>query len=676
MRAHQTLDEGRGLERALFLGRCIGGALIILLGPPAVGGVDARLFYVFGLYFIGYAVLMLWVSERAETQRAKRRAGWIAHVFDTTGFIGGLLLSALSPSWLVTNAAPLYIVIASFRFGRAGAAFAVGAISVAHVAIALWRVGSLGMPLDTADTVIHLGIYVLAGLISSGIEGELRALRAGREMRAAVHEPLLQAHDAMRQGVLITEAERAVYVSDGLIALTGWSREEITALPSVYELIPDDEREEARRVASALPADGGVLQKTLVRKDGQRIEVEVALRRFTVDGATRAVSIIRDVTIRSRALAELERAHRLESLGSLAGGIAHDFNNLLAVILNNAHLALDGEAAPARREIEEIKHAAERGAQLTKQMLVFSRGGVGGGELIDVRTEVASAERLLRRTIGANITLDVRLTQLLPAVRLDTGQLEQILMNLAVNARDAMPAGGRLAIAVDTVELDAPAAAAMPGIRPGPFVRVVANDSGTGMTPEVAARAFEPFFSTKPKGRGTGLGLSTVYGIVTRAGGHVALASTLGAGTRFTIHLPALEAAAVDVSEPTPLQEEGHGETILLVDDEASVLRATSAILRSAGYRVVEAPTPSEALLAATHDFDMLVSDLVLPGITGRELAKRIREHRPSLPVLFISGYAPEGRAQPGADLLSKPFTPEALLARVREALRTTVGVS
>jgi CheY-like chemotaxis protein len=196
------------------------------------------------------------------------------------------------------------------------------------------------------------------------------------------------------------------------------------------------------------------------------------------------------------------------------------------------------------------------------------------------------------------------------------------------------------------------------------------------MTPEVAGRAFEPFFSTKPKGRGTGLGLSTVYGIVTRAGGHVALASTLGAGTRFTIHLPALEPAAIDVSQPIEVQQDGHGETILLVDDEASVMRATSAILRAAGYRVVEAPTPSEALLAATHDFDMLVSDIVLPGITGRELAKRIREHRPSLPVLFISGYVPEGRVQPDADLLSKPYTPEALLARVREALRTTVGVS
>jgi hypothetical protein len=676
LRAHQTLDEGRGLERALFLGRCIGGALIVLLGPPAVSGADERLFYVFGLYFVGYAVLMLWLSERANTHRAQRRAGWIAHVFDTSGFIGGLLLSALSPSWLVTNAAPLYIVIASFRFGRAGAAFAVGAISVAHVAIGLWRADSLGMPLDTADTVIHLGIYVLAGLITSGIEGELRSLRAGRDMRAAVHEPLLEAHDAMLQGVLITEAERAVYVSDGLVALTGWSREEIMSLASVFELIPDEERDAARRVATSLPAEGGLLQKTILRKDGQRIDVEVALRRFSVEGGTRSVSIIRDVTIRTRALAELERAHRLESLGSLAGGIAHDFNNLLAVILNNAHLALDGDGGSARREIEEIKHAAERGAQLTKQMLVFSRGGVGGGELIDVPAEVASAERLLRRTIGANIALDVRLAPRLPSVRLDIGQLEQILMNLAVNARDAMPMGGRLSIAIDTVELDATTAASMPGIQSGAHVRIVANDGGTGMTPEVASRAFEPFFSTKPKGRGTGLGLSTVYGIVTRANGHVALASTLGEGTRFTIHLPAFDAPAIEIAEPQHVQQEGQGETILLVDDEASVLRATSAILRSAGYRVVEAASPSEALLAATRDFDMLVSDIVLPGITGRELAKRIREHRPSVPVLFISGYVPEGRAQADADLLSKPYTPEALLARVREALRTTVGVS
>jgi two-component system cell cycle sensor histidine kinase/response regulator CckA len=504
--------------------------------------------------------------------------------------------------------------------------------------------------------------------------GRARSARMDLDHDGVAHA-LLQAHDEMGQGVLITEGERAIYVSDALVAMSGATREEIMALPSLYLLMASEERESVRQMAGALPAEGGLMQRTIMRKDGQSLDVEVAIRRFRVDGRLRTIAIVRDITVRTRALAELERSHRLESLGSLAGGIAHDFNNLLAVILNNVHLALDSDGGTSRREIEEIKHAAERGAQLTKQMLVFSRGGAGGGELIDVRSEVASAERLLRRTIGANIALDVRLSQRLPSVRLDAGQLEQILMNLAVNARDAMPAGGRLSIAIDTVELDLSAAASMPGIHPGPYVRIVANDSGTGMTAEVVGRAFEPFFSTKPKGRGTGLGLSTVYGIVTRAGGHVALASTLGAGTRFTIHLPAFD-AAVELSEPAPIQREGHGETILLVDDEASVMRATSAILRAGGYRVVEAPTPSEALLAATHDFDMLVSDIVLPGITGRELAKRIREHRPSLPVLFISGYVPEGKAQPDADLLAKPYTPDDLLARVRDALRTTVGVS
>lgn len=289
---------------------------------------------------------------------------------------------------------------------------------------------------------------------------------------------------------------------------------------------------------------------------------------------------------------------------------------------------------------------------------------------------MAKTSGLLRRLIGEDIELSTRMGHGVWRVLADRGQIEQVVMNLAVNARDAMPSGGRLSIAIDTVELDATAAGSMPGVRPGPHVRVVANDTGTGMTPEVATRAFEPFYSTKPKGRGTGLGLSTVYGIVTRANGHAAVASTLGEGTRFTIHLPAFEAVTTQISEEAPLEAQGRGETILLVDDEASVLRATSAILRSAGYRVLEAASPSEALLAATRDFDMLLSDIVLPGITGRELAKRIREQRPSLPVLFISGYVPEGRAQPEPDLLAKPYTPEALLARVREGLRTTVGVS
>ncbi|MGH2377841.1 MAG: ATP-binding protein, partial [Candidatus Limnocylindria bacterium] len=627
--AHRALDDARGLERALFLGRCIGGGLVIVLGPPAVAGADARVFYLFGVYFIAYALLTLWLSERAGSIEAQRRAGWVAHVFDTVGFIGGLLLSALAPSWLVTNAAPLYIVIVAFRFGTRGAAFAVGAISIAHLAIAAWRVEALGHPLDPADTAIHLGIYVLAGLITAGIEGEVRSLRAGREMQMAVHDPLLRAHDDMELGVLVTEAERAVYVSDGLVSLSGWSRDEIMALSSVYDLIPEDERASARDISIALPGDVGVLQKTLMRKDGRRIDVEVALRRYPVGRGVRTVAIIRDVTFRLRTLAELERTHRLESLGSLAGGIAHDFNNLLAVILNNTHLALAAGGPAASREIEEIQQAAERGAQLTRQMLVFSRGGTTPAQLIEVGGEVASAERFLRRTIGPGVSLDVRLADGLPAVKLGAGQVEQILMNLALNARDAMPAGGRLSVAIDEVEIDATAAASTPALRPGRQLRIAVEDTGSGMAPEVASRVFEPFFTTKPKGRGTGLGLSTVYGIVTRAGGHIGLASTLGAGTRFTIHLPAFDSeTADDVAEPAPLEQQGHGGTILLVDDEPSVLRTTSAILRGAGYRVVEALTPSDALLAATHDFDMLISDIVLPGITGRELAKHIRERR------------------------------------------------
>jgi two-component system cell cycle sensor histidine kinase/response regulator CckA len=677
--AHRSIDVGRALERALFLGRCIGGAIIVVLGPPAVSTADERLFYVFGAYFIAYALLMLWVSERAATPEARRRAGWLAHVFDTGGFVGGLVLSATASAWQVTNAAPLYIVIAAFRFGRLGAFSAVTAISGAHVALALWRVDLLGIPFDLANTLTHIGIYVLAGVITSGIESELGALRESRERQIAVYEPLLQAHDDMAQGVLITEGERAVYASDGLLALTGFTRDEVLGLPSVYELIPEDERESAREMTRGLPAEGGVVQKTLRRKDGQRVEVEVALRRYRVQGRERTVAILRDITIRTRALVELERAQRLESLGSLAGGIAHDFNNLLAVILNNAHLALTApDSAPSRREMEEIREAAERGTQLTRQMLVFSRGGTPRGDLVDIRREIAYAERLLRRTIGTDVALDVRVSPELPSVRLEAGQLEQVLMNLAVNARDAMPNGGRLSVAVDAVELDAVAAQALLRVPAGRYVRVVVQDTGTGMTPEVAARAFEPFYTTKPKGRGTGLGLSTVYGIVRRAGGHVGLASTPGEGTRFAIHLPAAEASALEVEAAKPAADPaGRGETVLLVDDEESVRRVTAKLLASAGYRVLEAATPSEAIVAATRGVDLLVTDVLLPEIDGRELAKRLRESSPELPVVFVSGYAPGGpRSTPDLALLAKPFTPDALLARVREALRAPVGVS
>ncbi len=560
--------EGRAIERALFWGRCTGGSIILVLGPIVTPAAPEAVIRALGLYFFAYAALMLWVSGRAASKPDHERTAWLAHAFDTTGFLGALALSATDTGWLATNAAPLYIVVAVSRLGLFGGVSALVALAATHLALAVWRDVSLGIAFDPARTLVHLGMYGLAVLLTAAIDSEMRALRARREMQVAVHEPLLQAHDDMHQGVLISEGARPVYVGDGLLRLTGWTRDEVMRLPSVFDLVPEDERSEAIERTRALPAEGGLVTKAIRCRDGRRIEVEVALRRYRHDGHDRSVAIVRDVTARKRTLEELARMQRLDSLGALAGGIAHDFNNLLAVILNNAHLALaraDGEKL--RTKLEGIRSAAESGASLTRQMLVFAGGAMPGlAVAIDLRREVRYADQLLRRTIGDGIRLDVRIDPDVQSVRLEPGQLEQILMNLAVNARDAMPDGGTISVEIDETENDGDDVPALPS---GRYVRIVVRDDGVGMAPAVAARAFEPFFTTKPKGRGTGLGLSTVYGLVRRAGGHVSIESMPGVGTSVTIHLPAATAAEmVESTAGGGPEVRGNGERVLAVNDE------------------------------------------------------------------------------------------------------------
>jgi signal transduction histidine kinase len=667
--------EGHAIERALFWGRCVGGVVILVLGPVVTPQTPEVLLRALGLYFFAYAGVMLFLTSRARTERAQEQAAWLAHGFDTVGFLAALFLNATDPGWLVVYAAPLYVLVAVSRMGLLGGISAAGALAVAHVGLALWRQDALGIPFDAARTVVHISIYGLAALLTTAIDSEMRALRVRREVQVAVHEPLLRSLDDMGQGVLITEGDRAVYVSDGFAQIARCTRAAVTALPSVWELVPVDARDALHQQARALPAEGGMLRTQLARPDGAPTEVEIAFRRYRTEGRDRSVAIVRDVTVREMAMAELERSQRLESLGSLAGGIAHDFNNLLAVIMNNAHLALAAAQGRAvQREIEEIKDAAERGASLTRQMLVFARSARPRATApIDVRREVTYAERLLRRTIGAAVQLEMDMASEVSGVLLEPGQLERILMNLVVNARDAMPRGGRVAIAVGDVKVGP---SDVPTLAAGRYVRIAVRDQGAGMSAEVQRRAFEPFFSTKPKGQGTGLGLSTVYGIVHRAGGHLGLVSAPDAGTTVIVHLPAAAPVPSEAeAAASPVEARGSGERVLIVDDDDAVRRVAARILRQAGYAANEASLPSAALSSASEGLDLLVTDVILPEMSGRELAARMRELRPDLPVLFVSGHAP-GPAEEDPELLAKPFTPDVLLARVREALRTPVGVA
>jgi two-component system, cell cycle sensor histidine kinase and response regulator CckA len=385
---------------------------------------------------------------------------------------------------------------------------------------------------------------------------------------------------------------------------------------------------------------------------------------------------------------ELRQAERLESLGQLAGGVAHDFNNALAIIINYAGFVsaevqrlrsapTDAQRAAMRQDLDEISTAAARAAELTNQLLAFSRQEVGEPQPVDLNSSIREIQPLLTRTVGEHIRVQLDLADELQLVSADPAQVQQVLVNLAVNARDAMPTGGTLMIETGNVDLDEPAAAALPDAAPGPYVRLRVSDTGVGMTADVLERAFDPFFSTKARGHRIGLGLSSVYGIITRAGGHARFRSEPGAGTSFVALLPALD-------DPRPAEAAGGQDgrvrigrgTILLVDDERALADIARRILVGAGYEVIVAADGSEALdLADAHEgpIHLLLTDVVMPGLLGHQLADRLRALRPAIAVVYISGHSesllgPAAGIEPSA-LIAKPFTAPVLLERVRHAL-------
>ena len=480
----------------------------------------------------------------------------------------------------------------------------------------------------------------------------------------------------------------------GAAAMYGYTAEEIVGR-NVSVLIPPGREEEIAALFDRVRAGQRVesVETQRVRKDGAVIDVSVSVSPVLgADGAViGAATVTRDITERVRAAAareaseaRLRTAERLETVGQLAGGIAHDFNNLLSAIMGYADL-VGGEAAdPAvQADVEQIMATAERAAALTKDLLVFSRREPGEPQDLDLNAVIAGVQSMLAISVGEHIAVRVDPAAALPAVRTDRGRLEQALLNLAVNARDAMPEGGSLTIATGVVDLPVGDPRLHTGVDPGSFVELAVSDTGMGMSAEVAARIFEPFYTTKPIGRGTGLGLSTVYGIVTGAGGCIVVDSAEGAGATFRIYLPAVARPAESVVAapagrvPGPV---GNGERVLVVDDERAVLEVTAQVLRRSGYATLEANTWQEALsLASSHRLELLLTDSVMPGMSGQVLADRVRELKPEVRVLRMSGYASGsmsprvGGAEEGA-FLHKPFTADTLLAKVRAVLDSPPG--
>jgi signal transduction histidine kinase/CheY-like chemotaxis protein len=381
-------------------------------------------------------------------------------------------------------------------------------------------------------------------------------------------------------------------------------------------------------------------------------------------------------------------AQRLESLGQLAGGIAHDFNNLLAVILGyTSFVSEELEAASqsdwservaaARGDLERVTQAAERAAALTRQLLAFARQEVVRPTVLDVNRVVSGVEEMLRRTIGEDVELVTTLADDLWPILADPGQLEQVLVNLAVNARDAMPAGGTLTIETENVNVDVDTIANGSNARPGRNVRLRVSDTGSGMSADVVEHVFEPFFSTKEKGAGTGLGLATVFGIVGQADGHVLIYSEPGLGTTLSITMPVTTEVAVSMTEQTPYQRSPTGETVLVVEDEPELREVTRRILRRNGYRVITASNGLEALkIAGDHvgEIHLLITDVVMPQMLGKEVAEKMALLKPGIEVLFMSGYArpvlaSQGRLDPNVTLIEKPFSGADLIAMAGQVL-------
>jgi PAS domain S-box-containing protein len=385
-----------------------------------------------------------------------------------------------------------------------------------------------------------------------------------------------------------------------------------------------------------------------------------------------------DVSDRARLEAQLRQAAKLEAIGRLAGGVAHDFNNLLTVVAGNSEMLSRVEtlAEPERQLVAEIQAAVDRAARLTGQLLAFSRSQALSPRVLDLNAEVERVESLLRRLIGEDLELGTVLDPHAGSVRVDPSQLEQVIVNLAVNARDAMPAGGRLTLGTHAVELDDAYCRIHPEAEPGRYAMLAVTDTGTGMPPEIATRIFEPFFTTKGAGKGTGLGLPTVFGIVKQSGGHVEVYTELGSGTCFKVYLPRVDERPEEPARPEPVPAVRGIETVLLVEDEPAVRNIARIALERHGYRVIEAASGAEALELVAGGLvpDVVVSDYVMPRMSGRELAERLRESRPSLPFLFISGYVDdtlerEGLALSEREFLRKPFSLKDLARAVRRLL-------
>jgi two-component system cell cycle sensor histidine kinase/response regulator CckA len=477
------------------------------------------------------------------------------------------------------------------------------------------------------------------------------------------------------------------YISPQVEAITGYSQDEwLTNSRDWIRHIPQEDHAviEAAEEAS-LRGERFQAEYRIVRRDGSVIWVSDTA--VVVSGSYShpvMEGIIVDITARKLLENQLQQSRRMEAVGRLAGGIAHDFNNLLTIIKGYAELAVQrgGIQPELRADVQQIENAAERASTLIRQLLAFSRRQVLQPKIIDLNAIVLGLDKLLGRLMGEHIEMVTRCAGNVGHVKADPAQVEQVIMNLVVNARDAMPRGGRLTVETFNVDLDSTYARDHVSVKPGSYVMLAVSDTGIGMNPETVAHIFEPFYTTKESGQGTGLGLSTVYGIVKQSGGYIWVYSEPGKGTTFKVYLPRVAAPVDSKPEVMQLPAGGKGsEAILLVEDEEAVRELASRILSAKGYSVVAAKSTREAEEFSENypgQIHLLLTDIIMPGTSGRELAERIIARRPNTRVLYMSGYtdnvlARGGVLEAGLSFLQKPFTPGALAQKVRDVLDSPV---
>jgi PAS domain S-box-containing protein len=514
--------------------------------------------------------------------------------------------------------------------------------------------------------------------------------RATEDLRAS-EQRYRRIVETTSEGIWVIDAQsKTTFMNLRMAEMLGYTVEEASKRALRDFMDADAWAGAETRLAEGLTGATGRYQSKLKKKDGSDLWVSINMNVLhdaegRYDGALALVSDISEERRAAAALArteeQLRHAQKMEAVGVLAGGIAHDFNNLLSVIIGYTTLVVNGLPPndPAREDLEEVQKAADRSSTLTRQLLAFSRQQVLQPRILDFNQVVLGIEKMLQRLIGEDVTLALLCADRIGAVLADPGQIEQVIMNLVVNARDAMPKGGKLTIETSNVVLDEVYAKDHLGVKAGAYVMLAVTDTGIGMDAATKERIFEPFFTTKEKGKGTGLGLSTVFGIVQQSGGHIWVYSEPGNGTSFRIYLPIADAAAnaALLSSTTPPTTLRGKESILLVEDDDQVRTIARKVLRQNGYTVLEAQNGGEAFLVSEDHsarIDLLITDVIMPRMNGRQLAKRLAQQRPEMKVLFMSGYTDNAIMQHGVldsnvAYLQKPLTPEGLLRKVRSVL-------